>query len=128
MVRKKILIADDDRIIRHTMAKALYKVDDYHIDFVRNGIEATYRMDGSFYDLVITEYKMPHMNGLELTRWINVKFPSVPILVITADGPIKEFQKSGAFACLAKPFNVHDLQIMVQSILDLPRAERIELG
>ncbi|MDQ7838791.1 MAG: response regulator [Thermodesulfobacteriota bacterium] len=117
MEKKRILVVDDEEIIRTLLLKA-FKFFGYEIDTVENGIEAVKRIASKAYDLIITDYRMPEMNGLELTRRIKMINPSIPVLVITSDGPECELLKSGALACIKKPFNILELQKISQNILD----------
>lgn len=117
MEKKRILIADDEEIVRNLLAEALRSYD-YEIDLVENGVEAIGHIDRRSYDLIITDYMMSKMDGLELTRRIRSKYPSTPILVVTGNGPIHDLLKSGATACIMKPFNILELQNMVKIILN----------
>ena len=117
MEKKRILIADDEKHVRYLLAMLLEPYN-YEIDIVKNGVEAISRIDRRPYDLIITDYRMPEMDGLELTRRIKAKYPLIPILVVTADGPVQDLLKSGVTACISKPFNVFELQNMVKTILN----------
>ncbi|MBW1730136.1 MAG: response regulator [Deltaproteobacteria bacterium] len=122
MGRKRILIADDDEFVRSLLARAL-EICGYEIDIVENGVEAISQVEKRSYDLIITDYMMPKMDGLELTRRIKAEYPSIPILIVTGNGPVYDLLKSGAAACITKPFNIFELQNMVKTIL-----ERIDKG
>lgn len=125
MEKKRILIVDDEEAVRTLLAEVL-KPHDYKIDVVENGVEAISHIDRRSYDLIITDYMMPKMDGLELTRRIRSKYPSTPILVVTGNGPIHDLLKSGATACIMKPFNILELQNMVKIILN-KESEETEL-
>jgi CheY-like chemotaxis protein len=116
MKKKRILIVDDEKAVRILLAEAL-KPYGYNIDVVENGIEAISHINRKAYDLIITDYIMPKMDGLELTRRIRSKYPSIPILIITGSGPVSDLLKSGAAACIKKPFNILELLNMVKAIL-----------
>lgn len=116
MEKKRILIADDEKAMRIMLAEAL-KFDDHEIDIVKNGIEAISLFNRKTYDLVITDYIMPGMDGLELTRRIKSKQPATPILIITASSPTLDLLASGAAACIKKPFELMDMRNMVRSML-----------
>jgi len=120
MGKKRILIADDEELVRTLLPEAL-KHYDYEIDVVENGVEAMSHIDKKSYDLIITDYMMPEMDGLELTRRIKAKHPYTPILIITAHGPVHDLLKCGATACITKPFNIFELQNMVKTILNKER-------
>ncbi|MBW2614998.1 MAG: response regulator [Deltaproteobacteria bacterium] len=116
MEKKRILIADDEETVRTLLIETL-KPYDYEIDVAENGVEAINHIYKKSYDLIITDYMMPKMDGLELTRRIKARYPSTPIIVITGDGPVHDLLKSGATACLQKPFSLSKLQNMVKIIL-----------
>ena len=69
MGKKRILIADDEETIGIMLALAL-EFCDFEIDIVKNGEEAISKINEKSYDLLITDYMMPKMDGLELTRRI----------------------------------------------------------
>lgn len=117
MRRKRILIVDDEEAIRILLFEA-FKPHGYEIETVENGLEAIKQIAGKTYDLIITDYMMPKMDGLELTRRIKMMNPSLPVLVFTSNGPEPELLKSGALACFKKPLNISDLKIISQKILD----------
>lgn len=115
--RKRVLIAEDEKAVRNVLAQAL-KTYDYEIDVAENGVEAINQIENRPYDLVITDYMMPKMDGLELTRRIKRRYPSTPILVVTAVGPTHELLENGAAACIMKPFNLLELLNTVKTILE----------
>ena len=116
MAKKRILIADDEEAIRILLAMAL-KTYDYEVDIVENGLEAINNIYKRSYDLIITDYMMPKMDGLELTKRIRSKYPSTPILIVTGNGPVHDLLKSGATFCLKKPFSIFEIQNIVKIML-----------
>jgi CheY-like chemotaxis protein len=120
MEKKRILIADDERAVGIMLAEAL-KHHDYEIDVVLNGIEAIKQISRRSYDLIITDYMMPEMDGLELTQRVRSKDPSVPIVVVTGNRPSQDLLKSGVTACIMKPFSVFEIQNEVRNILNTKR-------
>lgn len=120
--KKRILIAEDEELVRIALAEVL-KPYDYEIDVVKNGVDAISQINKRAYDLIITDYIMPEMDGLELTRRVKAKYPSIPVVIVTGIGPLKDLLKSGATACIMKPFNIIELQNMVEIILNGEREE-----
>jgi len=116
MEKKRILIADDEEIVRTLLAEAL-QFYGYEIDVVEDGVEAMSHIEQKSYDLVITDYVMPKMDGLELTRRIKAKYPHIPILIITGKAPVRDLLKYGATACIMKPFKIFELHNIVKIIL-----------
>lgn len=117
MKKKRILIVDDEKAMRATMAVALKSVE-YEIDVAENGIQAIGYLDKISYDLIITDYSMPEMDGLELTRIITSKYPTIPILMVTGAEFVRDLLKGKNTMFFPKPFNVCELQNRVDGILN----------
>ena len=117
MEKKRILIVDDEKLIRLLLAEALGS-QGYEITMVKNGVEAINQIEKKLYDLIITDYMMPQMDGLELTCRIKARYPFMPILVITGKAPVQDLLKNGATACIMKPIGIYDLQCIVKTILN----------
>lgn len=115
--KKRILIVDDEESIRLLLTTTL-KTFDYDVDTVKSGLEAVKRIDEKVYDLIITDYRMPEMDGLELTKKIKSSHPAIPVLIITGSGPVEDFLSSGAAACITKPFNILKFRNFIKIILD----------
>ena len=119
MEKKRILIVDDEEPVRHLIAKVL-ESQDYKITMVKNGIEAINQIDKKSYDLIITDYMMPEMDGLELTCRVKARYPLMPILIVTGKASVRDLLKNGATACIMKPFAIYELRCMVKTLLKLP--------
>lgn len=116
MHNKTILIVDDDENVR-TLLGETFRAQSYQVVIVENGQTALEQLQRTRFDLVITEYDMPRMDGLELLRKIKRERPWLPVLVFTGDGPEQEFLKSGATACIRKPLELKKLQQLAGLIL-----------
>lgn len=114
--KKLVLIVDEAESIRFIIAETLRPLG-YEIDTAENGEAALQKVESKNYNLIITDYTVPKINGLELTRRINKIDPSLPILAFASDGLSNEFLESGALACLKKPFSIPEIQILSQAIL-----------
>lgn len=79
---KHVLIADDSILII-AMVTSLLKDGGYHITSVKNGKEALEKLNESEYDAVITDIRMPEMDGVELIREIRVRNNYIPIVVLS---------------------------------------------
>ena len=110
---KRILIVEDEEMVRETL---LYLLRDYQVEAVKDGIEALEQLRRTHYDLVITDYRMPKMDGIELTRRIRLHNPHLPVLMITGDGPPNSFLE-GVKLCLRKPFDLVELLKAVKRLL-----------
>ena len=120
MEKKKLLIADDEEAVRYLLTGALQS-ELYEIDTVEDGEKAIQQMEMKSYDLIITDYMMPQMDGLELTKRINEKYPFLPVILITACGPENNFIDSGITACFIKPFDISDLKSLIKKLLNTER-------
>ncbi len=110
---KQILIADDSESIREVLAFSLRNAG-YEVFVACDGEDALRFFDGRTIDLLLTDFHMPNMNGLELIR--NVRnlenYTFLPILVLTTENQkniIKEARDAGATGWLLKPFNTEKL-------------------
>jgi DNA-binding response OmpR family regulator len=117
MGKKRILIVDDEKAIRATMAMALESVK-YEIDVAENGVQAIERLNKISYDLIITDYSMPEMDGLEMISIVASKFPDLPVLMITAQESAPDMLKGKNASFFPKPFKVIELQNRVKRILN----------
>jgi two-component system chemotaxis response regulator CheY len=110
---KQVLIVDDSESIREVLAFSVENAG-YDVVVAKDGIDALNYLDGRTIDLVLTDYHMPNMNGLELIEKIRQteKYKFVPILVLTTENQIeiiKEARDTGATGWLMKPFNTEKL-------------------
>lgn len=122
MEKKRILIVDDERAIRMSMIVAL-KSDNCEIDVAENGVQAIGYIDKMPYDLIITDYSMPEMDGLELSKIVKSRYPATPVLMVTANESIRELMEGNKATYFPKPFKVIELQKRVAEILEGMGAE-----
>lgn len=116
MSGKKILIVDDELSVRHMMIKIL-KSEKYQIDVAENGIQAIDRIRKKSYDLIITDYSMPEMDGLKLLRSIKATYPDMPVLFVTGTESVCDILKKEGVAFLVKPFKIFELKNKIENIL-----------
>ena len=119
---KQILIADDSKSIREVLAFSL-KNAGYQVFLAQDGMDALRFFDGRSIDLLLTDYHMPQMNGLELICKVRELEPYkyMPVLVLTTENQsniIMEAKNSGATGWLLKPFGAERL---IQTIRKLIR-------
>jgi CheY-like chemotaxis protein len=114
--KKMVLIVDEAESIRFIISEILQPLG-YEIDTAENAEAALQKIESNHYDLIITDYTVPKINGLELTRRINKIYPSLPIFAFATEGLSDKFLESGALACLKKPFNIPEIQILSRAIL-----------
>ncbi len=119
----KVLIAEDESRMREVIAMLL---SDLPLDFVeaRNGKEAIDLFDNDTFSLVITDIKLPKINGMEILRHVKEFDSELPVIVITAFGSIENAVEAihlGAFDYVTKPFKEDRLRDCVQKALRISR-------
>ena len=128
----KILLIEDDPGIRDTLRRVL--TDEGHqVVVTERGDDGLGRASTGKFNLVITDLRLPGLNGLELVRLLHEVQPRLPIILITAYGTTEtaiEATKFGAYDYLLKPFNVPDLLEIVRKAADSNRlmSEPVSLG
>ncbi|MBT4289971.1 MAG: sigma-54-dependent Fis family transcriptional regulator [Deltaproteobacteria bacterium] len=125
MEKPRILIADDEPKMRRILQIVLGKKG-YQIDLAEDGNAAWQLFRSKTYDLIITDLKMPSMDGLQLLNKISVEKPNVPVIVITAYGSVNtavKALKAGAFDYITKPFENEEIKIVVKKALAYSRLE-----
>src|SRR5947199_4384985 len=80
--RPRILVVDDEQAVRDLLAKTLTMAD-YEVDAVPDGPSALDRLHSKEYDLLITDLKMPGMDGLSVIREARRQMPDLPVIIIT---------------------------------------------
>ncbi len=114
----RLLVVDDEEIIRDFFFEALTRRN-VDVTTCSDGVEARDLLERHQFDLVITDYKMPNMNGMELLEYILGSHPTIPVIMFTAYGTIEgavEAMRAGAFDYLKKPLD-RDLNVLVEIVL-----------
>ena len=115
---KRVLIADDELNIRRVL-EAILRREGYEVVTAANGEEALAGMSRDV-NTVITDLKMPGLDGMGLLKRLSVDFPDVPVVMITAHGSVEsavEAVKLGAFDYVEKPFDQEQIRQIVAKAL-----------
>lgn len=126
---KRLLVVDDEIDMMAAMDAALRKKG-YAVETASNGSEALLRLSTSPVDAVITDLRMPVMDGLELLRNLRRTRPELPVIVLTAFGTIPdavEAIQAGASDFLMKPFSHDALDRVLAKLSDRPQAQVADL-
>lgn len=119
--QKRILVVDDETRVLFVLSKSLKKLDEsLVIDTASSGSEALARLKSEPYELVITDLRMPGMDGLELMGEIRSRHPQVRLILMTAYGSPEieaTAYRLGACRYIDKPFQIEDLYDRVQMAL-----------
>jgi two-component system sensor histidine kinase/response regulator len=115
---KRILVAEDEPSVANTLRMVL-AVDGHSVNIAEDGKQALAMFEGGTYDLVITDFKMANMDGLELAEAIKKRSPSTPIILVTAYA--EAIQGTGGNVTnvdivLSKPWSVTQLQDALQKV------------
>ena len=116
----RILIVDDELSNRRTL-EVLLKREGHHVRSASNGIEALQCLQVSPADVVITDLRMPNMNGMELLSQIQEHHPNTNVIMATAFGTIDvavEAMKLGAWDFITKPIKKASLLQMLRKIIE----------
>jgi two-component system response regulator HydG len=122
----KILIAEDEEItlkhLIHTLGKKGYCTEG-----ARNGKEAIEKIGADGFDLLITDIKMPGLDGIGLLEKVRESHPETEVIIVTGFGSVDsavDAMKRGAYDYITKPFNLDELVLKVRKITDKKRLMR----
>src|SRR5262245_24299436 len=120
----RILVADDEAGLREFITDSL-ELDEHTVVPAKDGKEAAKLLDERGFDLVLTDLKMPGLDGMQLLRKVRAEQPEVEVIVMTAHGSVEnavEAMKLGAFEYLQKPLSGPDeLRLLVARALERRR-------
>src|SRR3954469_2696638 len=114
MALRSILIADDEESIRHVLATLLGERG-YEVRAVADGEEALRELSARDYDALLTDVRMPRLDGLQLVRAAQAQDPDLTIVVMSAYGSHElaiEAMKAGAYDYLPKPFRPDEVLLV----------------
>ncbi len=116
MANQSILVVDDDSVSLTLLTKLVEKLG-YNVFQASDGVEAQEVLDQHAIDLVICDYEMPQLSGLQLLRWVNAGFPSLPFILVTAYSNVKVIRaawEDGAFDFFQKPVFIDRLKHTIE--------------
>jgi response regulator RpfG family c-di-GMP phosphodiesterase len=125
----RILVVDDERVIREILSDFL-GLEGYVVRTVEDGMQALEELQRRSYNLVISDLKMPKMNGLDLIEKITELGIPVLTVIMTGFGTVEtaiEAMKHGAYDYILKPFKVEEVIHIVKRGLDRQRLQHENL-
>ena len=140
--KKQILVVDDEANLRRVLSAQLGR-DGYEVHTAEDGEVGLAFLKEHHIDLVITDLRMPKVDGMDLLRAALRDDPSRPVVMITAHGTVDnavEALKTGAFDYITKPFDQNEVRVIVKKALrtrdlasadatrDVPLAPRVVGG
>jgi len=127
-VSGRILIVEDEKSMREVL-KMLLEGEVYEVTTASDGLEGLSYVEKDIFDLVITDMKMPRVDGFEVLKKVKELSPDTVVLMITAFGTTEkavEARKLGAYDFITKPFDIDEIRLIVKKAIEKKR-EREEL-
>lgn len=119
----RVLVVDDDSGVRYTLRGALEDAG-YTVEEAADGATALARLEPFAPDLLVTDLRMPGMDGLALLRVVKARRPAMPVVLVTAHGSERaavDAMKGGAWDYLRKPFEIDELLAVVTRAVEASR-------
>lgn len=120
-----ILIIDDEPLMRISISDAL-KVEGYDVASAATGGEGLKAIKDTSYDVVITDLKLPEVDGLQILKACRQFSPGTKVLMITAYASVEtavEAMKQGAYDYITKPFSMDELILTVKRLIEIKDIE-----
>jgi two-component system, OmpR family, alkaline phosphatase synthesis response regulator PhoP len=123
-----ILIVEDAENLKEAL-KLNLELEGYEVSCASNGLEALKKLETEFFDLVIMDIMLPEIDGITVTETLRLQNNEVPVLIVSAKSSSADRVlglKKGADDYLIKPFNLEELFLRVQKLID--KNKRINTG
>ena len=117
---KKILVAEDEPTLREGIVTA-FRDRGWQVTEAADGAEAMERLENEVFDVLVTDYKMPHRTGLDVLKRSKMINEGTVAVVMTAYGTVEsavEAMKAGAYDYVLKPFELEELELKVERALE----------
>jgi DNA-binding NtrC family response regulator len=125
----RVLVVEDERLSRHTTRHQLQEAG-FVAEVAENAYQALERLQAAPWDIVVSDLRMPGMDGLELLRALKQQWPDVDLIMMTAYGSVEtavEAIREGAADYVTKPFHFEELALRLHRLAEA-RATRREIG
>jgi DNA-binding NtrC family response regulator len=114
---KRILLVGDQKQVRDLLSRFFF-LNGYEVESVEDGETAMGLIKKKHYDLVVADFLMPKVDGLDLTKKLKRHDPSLSILIISGSGVGEAFfREAGADAFVTKPLDLSSMTALVEEIL-----------
>lgn len=113
---QRVLVVDDDEDSRRVLSLLLAQAG-YNVHEACDGIEAIGEMQKRRFEVVITDYRMPRLDGLELVKLSRIVWPETPMLIVSGEqfDFVRVAVQQGAYAYIRKPYDPTELLRVVRS-------------
>ncbi|MFQ6003519.1 MAG: sigma-54-dependent transcriptional regulator [Candidatus Zixiibacteriota bacterium] len=119
-LKNRILIIEDDKRLREVLKKILER-EGFDVEMVGDGSTGISKSKQDFFDIALTDLKMPGIDGIEVLKAIKESSPQTYVIIMTAYGTIDsavEAMKNGAFHYITKPFKAEEILMVIKKALD----------
>jgi DNA-binding NtrC family response regulator len=126
MSKPRILIVEDEKLIRWSLQQR-FQEEGYVVDGSETGAEGLTQLSEAIFDLVLLDYKLPDMTGLDVLRKIREEDQDLVVLMMTAYSNVEnavEAMRLGAFDYVSKPFEMDALMVTVSKALETTHLKR----
>ncbi|RMF96459.1 MAG: sigma-54-dependent Fis family transcriptional regulator [Candidatus Schekmanbacteria bacterium] len=126
-MKKNILVVDDETEMRIALSKAI-SIGGYEVESASDGYEAINKIRHRSYDLIVTDVRMPKMDGVSLLNQIKTFSPQTAVVLITAHGSVENAvaaMKRGADDYILKPFSFDLINKVIKKVLAKKQSENI---
>ena len=123
----RIMIVDDEKLVRWSVSNGLRR-DDHEVFCAENGEEAVEKAREIAFDVVITDFKMPGMNGAELLEHLKRLCPETKVMILTAYSAElnkRTAMELGACGYIEKPFVVDEIRNLVRVALSTHTGDQV---
>jgi len=111
-----ILVVDDEEMMR-TLLNRILSREGYKIRSAEDGVVALEVLKAEKFDIIISDMKMPRMNGFELLKIVKKEYPKIGVIIMTAYGDtytVKDALLLGADEYITKPFKSYEISLVVE--------------
>ncbi|MDR0454746.1 MAG: sigma-54 dependent transcriptional regulator [Deferribacteraceae bacterium] len=129
MDNKKILIVDDDDNMREAMRETIKRMNVAEVDTAVNGRDGYAKATSAIYDLIISDMRMPDIDGFTMFEMLKVTGIGAPVCFVTAFGTVAgavEALKEGAYDYILKPFSPEVIEELVRRTFELKSADALK--
>ncbi|HEX4303437.1 MAG TPA: response regulator [Rhizomicrobium sp.] len=125
--KMRILIVDDYTTMLRILRNLLRQLDLNNVDEAQNGEEALFKLRKESFDLVISDWNMQPMTGIDLLRQVraDAKLKRIPFIMVTAESKTENVivaKQAGVSNYIVKPFNAETLRLKIESVFKVAAA------
>ena len=123
----RLLVVDDERQLANSL-KDYFEAEGIEVETAHNGAEGKTRLENKAFDIVVSDLRMPGMDGLQLLSWLHGEGQAIPMIMISAHGEIEDAvqaMKLGAYDYMVKPFDPDELLLRIRKAVE---ARRLKLS